>query len=153
MAVSAAHTPPSEQMAKERRVLELRRDGLTFDAIARHEDVGYAGPSSAKRTYERALRRTLQPAADLARKEELDRIDDQYRIAHAIAANENLAADVRLRAVGRMTKISERRSALQGLDAPTRVDVQHTDALDAEIAALVDQLLGEDKTDDAEVAG
>ncbi|WP_181871037.1 hypothetical protein [Sphaerisporangium album] len=65
--------PTAETIEKERRALELRRAGVTFDVIA--EKVGYADRSVAKKAIDRALRRTLQPAADGLRELQGDRYD------------------------------------------------------------------------------
>ena len=58
----ASENNDPEVVEKERKVLELRRAGYTFDDIAR--SVGYASPSGAFYALERALTRTLQQPAD-----------------------------------------------------------------------------------------
>lgn len=157
MARNTAHnTPSSETIDKERRCLEMRRARMTFDAIA--IALGYSHRSTARKAYERALARTLQPAATLARQEELDGLDRIYFEAYSIATDAPRAADparqlaaypgqlplVRLRAIETCVRISKRRSALLGLDAPIRVDHRVTDSLMAEIEGLVDELSGND---------
>lgn len=65
---------PSETVKRDRRVLELRRKGLTFDKIA--EQVGLANKGSAQKAYKRALERTGGPEMDQdqARAQQIDRL-------------------------------------------------------------------------------
>jgi hypothetical protein len=48
--------------------------------------------------------------------------------------------DIRLKAVDRQVRISERRCKLLGLDAPTRVETITIDQIEAEIARLSAEL-------------
>ena len=65
--------PDPALVDREIRVLEERRAGLTFHAIAQR--VGYADASGAYLAYKRAIQRTMQQPADELRTAELDRLD------------------------------------------------------------------------------
>lgn len=114
--------PTDDTIAKERKVLELRRAGVTLDVIA--EQVGYTNRSAAYKALKRALARTLQQPADELRDLEADRLD---RLQAAIWAK---AMNGDLRAIDRVLLIAERRARLLGLD--------HADGL-AERRARLDE--------------
>ena len=120
-------------LEKEKRVLELRRGGLTFDLIA--ERVGYANASSAQKAYQRACSRVVYDDVVALRNAEMDRLD----IAQAAIWNEVLQGTVS--AVMALMKIMERRARLLGLDMPvkTQLEVTHydRDTIDAEVQRLV----------------
>lgn len=118
---------------KERRVLELRRAGLTFDVIA--QEVGYSNASGAHHAYTRAMKRTLVDAgSDELRDLELDRLDRLQRFAWAQATQGNL------RAIDTILKIMARRAKILGLDAPIKAEVTTYEAgteIDREVQRLV----------------
>ena len=122
-----------EVFEKEKKVLELRRGGLTFDLIA--ERLGYANASGAQKAYERACSRIVYDDVVALRKAEMDRLD----IAQAAIWNEVLQG--RIQAVIALMKIMERRARLLGLDMPikTQLEVTHydRDTIDAEVQRLV----------------
>lgn len=123
----AKPTPSAEQLEREALALDLRRAGYEYSQIA--EQTGYANASGARKAVQRALKRGfVEPAEDL-RTLEADRLD----LAHRAVWTSALRGD--LKAIDRVVKISDRRSKLLGLDAPTRHD--HTVTLDAEQAALI----------------
>ena len=122
-----------EVFEKEKKVLELRRGGLTFDLIA--DRLGYANASGAQKAYERACSRIVYDDVVALRNAEMDRLD----IAQAAIWNEVLQGTVS--AVMALIKIMERRARLLGLDVPvkTQLEVTHydRDTIDAEVARLV----------------
>jgi hypothetical protein len=122
-----------EVFEKEKKVLELRRGGLTFDLIA--ERLGYANASGAQKAYERACSRIVYDDVVALRNAEMDRLD----IAQAAIWNEVLQG--RIQAVIALMKIMERRARLLGLDMPvkTQLEVTHydRDTIDAEVQRLV----------------
>jgi len=120
--LNPTHVPSAEVIAKETQVLELRRAGMSFDAIA--TQVGLADRGSAHKAYKRGLARTLQQPAAEVRELEADRLD---RLQVAVWAKA-LRGD--LQAVDRVLRISERRARLLGLD--------HADGI-AEQALLLEQ--------------
>ena len=93
-----------------RRALDLRKAGVTYDAIARQ--CGYGSRTAAYNAIQRELTRTLQEPADDLRLLEVERLNDLYRAM----APKALQGDTW--SVDRCLKIMERRAALLGLDAP-----------------------------------
>jgi AraC-like DNA-binding protein len=102
---------------RARRVLELRKEGLTFNEIARR--VGYKNATSAYYAFKTALRATIQQPADEVRRLEVERLDA------LLAAVWSTAMDGRLVAIDRVILIMDRRAKLLGLDAPQKVDHEH----------------------------
>jgi hypothetical protein len=99
---------------RQRKAVELRMAGLTFQAIA--DTLGYANRSSATDAVTRALRDTVpKELTDELRQIENQRLDRLYGPMYARA----LAGDHR--AVDACLRIMARRAALNGLDAPVRV--------------------------------
>jgi hypothetical protein len=128
--------------------LRLRRDGATYDDIARV--VGYADKASAYKAIRSALAEiTREPAAEV-KALELARLDALYASAMAIVdaapvipddededADPDEAYDAamktRLDAIRTALKVSERRSKLEGLDAPIKTqDVSPYDGMSRE---------------------
>jgi hypothetical protein len=105
-----------EVIDKERRVLEMRLAGITFDAIAKN--VGYASPGSAYNAYKRALVRTLQEPAEEIREAEVARLD------RLMAGVWTAALRGEVRSVEAVLRIMDRRAKLLGLDQPTRVQAE-----------------------------
>jgi hypothetical protein len=118
---------------KERRVLELRRAGVTYDQIA--QEVGYSNASGAYHAFTRALKRTLNNAgSEELRELEVDRLDRLQRFAWAQAAQGNL------RAIETILRIMQRRARLLGLDAPIKQEVTTYEGgtdIDREVQRLV----------------
>lgn len=145
---------------KQAYALRLRRDGATYDDIARA--VGYADKASAYNAIRKALAEiTREPAADV-KALELARLDKLYAEAMAIVDASPLlpeddedadpdeafdaAMKTRLDAIRTALKVSERRSKLEGLDAPTKTqevspyDGMSKDELEAKAAELREKL-------------
>jgi len=139
-------TPKPEQIDKEKKVLELKRSGATWDAIA--EVVGYANASGAFKAYKRAMVRTLQQPADALREAEIDRLDRLQRAYwfEAIGDRDNppihKSAEIVL-------KIIDRRAKLLGLDAPTKIQAEvvtyDASGVEADIERIAYNLRGMDK--------
>lgn len=128
-----------DQLDKERRVIEMRRAGATFDDIARA--LGFSNGSGAWQAYQRAMKRALTEAGtEEIRQLELDRLD---RLQGAVW-NDAMRGD--RSAIQTVLKILDRRARYLGLDAPIRqeVKVEQVDpaSIDAEVARLV-AMLGE----------
>ena len=126
---------------REKRVLELRRGGLTFDLIA--ERVGYASASGAHKAYISACRRIVVEDVNAIRNAEIDRLDIAQAAIWADVVN-GADAPTRARAILALMKIMERRARLLGLDVPTKsqveVNIHDRDSIDAEVARLVSLL-------------
>lgn len=108
--------PKPELLTKERQVVELRQQGLTWLQIA--DTVGYASQASAYAAFERANRRVVQDGIEDIRKLEQERLN----IAQAAIWHEVIQGD--LPAVNTLLKIMERRSKLLGLDQPTKIQAE-----------------------------
>lgn len=109
-------TPEPEQLDRELAVVELRREGKTWQQIA--EKVNYATAMGAWKAYQRACQRTLQEPTDEARRIELDRLDALQRTYWEPAVEGNLrAADFVLRVI-------DRRARILGIDAPQKIQAE-----------------------------
>lgn len=126
-----ARRKPAQQVtaatlrSTERRsdAIRLRIDGLSYEAIA--GQLGYTDRSAAFKAVEAGRRELLaEPAAELVTLE-TDRLDVMLVNAWQVLNDAKAAGDgdLRLRALDRLVRISERRSRLLGLDAPARTDV------------------------------
>jgi hypothetical protein len=112
-------TPKPELIDKERKALELRRAGATYDEIA--QALGYATPQGAYLAYNRAIKRTLvEGGAEEARQSELDRCDRLQRAYWAKAMSGDIQAG------GIILKVMDRRARYLGLDAPIKQQVEVT---------------------------
>ena len=129
-----------ETLEKERKVLEFRRGGLTFDLIA--ERLGYASASGAHKAYLSACNRIVYEDVVEVRKSEMDRLDiAQAAIWGDLTDTQNTDANTRARLVLALIKIMERRARLLGLDMPTKaqveVNIYDRDTIDDEVKRLV----------------
>ena len=123
--------PTEEQLAKERKALELRRAKVTYDVIAK--ECGFANRSGAYKAVQSALSRTLQEPADELRAAEVDMLDK----LHSSVWTRALRGDDR--AVLNVLRTSAQRSKLLGLYAPVKTEL--TVSLDDRQAALIVGLL------------
>jgi hypothetical protein len=108
-----------EHAEKDRKALELRARGLTYDRIA--EELGYSDRSGGRKAVERALARTMQDAGDAARGVELDRLDRLLERWWPIAMETEMPSML-TRATDAVLKIMERRAKYLGLDQAPNVD-------------------------------
>lgn len=108
--------PEPEQLERELKVLNLRLAGATWAEIA--QAMGYAGPSSAYYTYQKAAERMIRPKLEEYRDLELDRLDRLQRGLWKKAAGGDP------RAVDSVLRIIDRRAKLLGLDAPQNINLQ-----------------------------
>jgi hypothetical protein len=120
-----ARTSPQaiEVLERERKALELRKGGATFEQIA--QALGYSDRSNAHKAVRKAMRETIQEPAHQVRELELERLDVLLKALWptALATGHKDQA----RTVERCLAIMARRSALLGLDAPQRMKVQYLD--------------------------
>jgi len=134
-------TPKPEQIDKERQVLELKRSGATWDAIA--QVVGYSNGSGAFKAYQRAMVRTLQQPADELRDAEIDRLDRLQRAYWFEAIGDKNNPPVH-KSAEIVLKIIDRRAKLLGLDAPTKIQAEvityDASGIDADIERIAREL-------------
>lgn len=111
-----------DQASRYREVIRLRAAGLTFDEIA--DRLNYKSRSGAKEAYEAALRRWGREAVDDLRTLEGERLEQLWRRVFAqIIANPDMDVPEMTSLVNTAVKVSARKSALFGLDAPRQVEV------------------------------
>lgn len=132
----------ADSLEKERKAIELRRAGYTYDEIA--QAIGYADHTGARDAVTRAIRRaTNEAGVGELRQQELDRLD---RLQRSVWTN---AIQGDLQAVATVLRIIDRRAKLLGLDAPVKqeITVETLDGgmIDREVARLV-ELLGQNDT-------
>lgn len=127
----------AENADRRRQAVELRLDGMSYEAIA--DRLGWRSHSSAHAAVQDGLQDAIREPAESLIRLELLRLDELHRACWGKA----MAGD--LRAVDRVLRVMERRARLLGLDKPAAVavDVSHVDDLDAQISALVAELSGE----------
>jgi hypothetical protein len=105
-----------------RRVMDLRARGLTFEEIA--QEVGYAGRQGAKEAYDAALRWWGREAVDDLRTVEGERLELLWRRVYArVARSEDLGTVEFARLLDSAVRLSQRKAALWGLDAPRQYEV------------------------------
>lgn len=136
----------AEAAARQAKALRLRRDGMSYEQIASR--LGYADRSSAHKAVKSAIAEiTKEPAADV-KALELRRLDDLYFDALRARRKAIACGDIeaQLKADTVALKVSERRSKLEGLDAPTKVqdvslfDSMGKEELEAKAAELREKL-------------
>jgi hypothetical protein len=137
-------------LAKELKVLDLRRAGFTFMRIA--EEVGYRQASGAQRAYKRIMDRDKPQAPEEHRWQELDRLD---RMQVALWPRAMKGDD---KAINTIIRLMERRASLIGIDAPTKIqaEVVNYDGnrdIDGDIERIVNLIRGVDSSKPLEVEG
>lgn len=123
---------------RDAECVRLRRNGLTFDAIAR--TLGYSDSGHAYNAFTAFMRAYPKEDVDTARQLECDRLDAMQaaiwaRVLDDQDSNQHWAMD-------RALKISDQRARLLGLNKPVRqeVTVLTESTVDTAIAALKEQL-------------
>lgn len=140
----AGHSDAVLAMEQE-KCLRLRLQGKSIRQIA---SIVHMPKSTVERRLRCAIAERIDPLADQLRAVEVARLDQLLETVWATVKADTEAA-VKLAAVDRLVKISERRSKLLGLDAPVSADVRVTTqedadaALDALIAGAAADLLAE----------
>lgn len=120
-----------ESAERRRRVLELRKKALTFDAIAKL--VGLGSRQAAQQAYKRAIAEITREPAEEARTLELERTDRMLR-----GLIKKGAFDGDTTAVLAMCRVLDRRAKYLGLDAPVKIDAK----VDVDTTDSHDELLG-----------
>lgn len=145
----------SDTAERDAEACRLRLRGMAYSAIA--EQLGFADQGHAYTAVKRAMDAIIREPAEQVREQELLRLDALWARALAIAErfHVTVAANGKvvytkggaveddgpaLQAIDRLLKIQDRRARYLGLDAPTKTEVRHVDAVDAEIEQLVQRL-------------
>jgi hypothetical protein len=108
-----------DALPKKLQALELRKAGLSYDAIA--QEMGYKTKVGAYNAVMAALKKTLQEPADDLRKVEVARLDE---LLMTMWEKRHLPLYT-----DRIIKIMERRAKLLGLDAPDKHEVEISDVI------------------------
>lgn len=108
------HQRNIEAREKARQALELRKAGLSYEAIAAR--VGWSAKSTAYHAIGKALDAITREPAKRVRSLELERLDALLLALWQKARGGDAGA------IDRILKIMERRAKLLGLDAPQRVE-------------------------------
>lgn len=123
---------------KRAEILELRKAGMTFPAIAKA--MGYKDHSGVVKAYQKAMHETLAQPANEIRELEVARLDQMWQTWYPKAVGGNAGA------LDRCLRIMERRARLLGLDAPTQMRLMVDDQTAREIEELSRQLGVNDPT-------
>lgn len=128
--------PKPEVLAKEQQVVELRRQGYTWDKIA--QTVGYKDPTGAHAAYQRASARIVAEDVKAIRDIEAERLDLLQTAVWYQALGGDIPAGMQV------LRIMERRAKLLGLDQPVKIQAEvityDADSIDAEVKRLIDIL-------------
>lgn len=100
---------------RQRKALELRKAGCTYEQIARQ--IGYRAISAAEKAVKVALARLTREPAEELRNLELQRLDSLFLTFWQQAKGGNQGA------LDRILRIMERRAKLLGLDAPIEQNI------------------------------
>ena len=139
------------RVERRNRVLKLRRQGFTYDAISsvltNGEDGEEPMPTSAEgardvvRRYVESMAGEDEETAEVLRQIDTERLEQMYRRLELDAQSSD--PQVKARAISQQLKVLERHAKLHGLDAPTKVnvsgDVAHHLVADAERVKQVDE--------------
>ena len=126
-----------EVLAKYEEVVRLRSIGLSFQQIA--DRVGYSGRSGAKAAYTEAIKMWGSEAVEEQRILENERLDYLWRTAVSQIEGSKGDPGIVIHAVNSALRVSAKRAALNGLDAPRQVEIAGTDgaALRTDIGDLL----------------
>lgn len=108
-------TPSQDRLELEKKTLDMRRGGATYQEIA--DELGYKNRGTAYKAVHRAIGRTLQDSADDLRAVEADRLDRLQMGSWAAA----MRGDPK--AVANVLRVMERRAKLLGLDVPSKTEL------------------------------
>ncbi len=128
----------TQELEKALEILRLRREGKSFRAIGKAVGLDHKLAWKIHQKYLEQVRQVTEQQAEDIRDLELIRLDRALETVTTILESQYQEPDVRLRAVDRLVKISERRTKLRGVDAPEKVEVSGPDG--AAIALEVDRM-------------
>lgn len=116
MAIPTGKTTPKGLAIfdKHKQALELRKDGLSYDAIA--EQLGYSTPQGAYQAVTAMLKKSIREPADEVRQVENERLDVLFNKIYTRAKETGEDKDIT-----QCLAIMNRKARLLGLDAPTKV--------------------------------
>jgi len=105
---------------REKRAVELRKEGYTYQEIA--DELGYKSPASSRSALLRAMERMLPiEEAEEVRAIEAARLD---AMTQRLWAKFKQKGKVNLGIIDRLLRVMERRARLLGIDAPVRAAIE-----------------------------
>lgn len=118
---------------QDEEILRLRCAGLSLRAIATRVGLSHQGVADRITA---AIAELVTPAAEEWRSLETARLNDLTRLAYGVLAAAD-TGDLKLKAIDRLTKLSESRRKLWGLDAtePLRVSLERRNDLEGDMVA------------------
>jgi hypothetical protein len=130
-----------EKAEQQLKVWTLRVQGKTIRKIAATTKIPLA---TVQLRLTEAYQSRVSPVRDEMRAFEHDRLDQVIALAMELMDSADADPEIRLKAADRLLKASERRSALGGLDEPTKsiVTTDSTHALSSQDRELVELLAG-----------
>ncbi|NGO43785.1 helix-turn-helix domain-containing protein [Streptomyces ureilyticus] len=122
-----------ERAERDEEILRLRCAGLSLRAIASRVGLSHQGVADRITA---AIAELVTPAAEEWRSLETARLNDLTRLAYGVLAAAD-TGDLKLKAIDRLTKLSESRRKLWGLDAtePLRVSLERRSDVEGETVA------------------
>lgn len=149
------YTRTRDNAQRDAEACRLRTHGATYQQIA--DQLGFRHRDGAYRAVQRALHATVAEPAGELRQLELARLEELWRRAWQVLARDHYVTQLghlvqgpdggplvddapKLAAIDRLLKVQQRRAALLGLDAPTKVQAITVDTVEAEIERLSRQL-------------
>jgi hypothetical protein len=127
----------AREASKAIRALTLRIGGASYAHIA--ADLRMSDPSSARHLVMRALARREAERVDELRAIENARLDADEAELRLIIGTRTKSDSARIRAVDARTRLSARRSRMNGLDAPVKVEVSAS--IQQELQAALEEYL------------
>jgi DNA-binding transcriptional MerR regulator len=119
---------------QDEQILRLRCAGLSLRAIGARVGLSHQGVSDRITA---ALAELVTPVAEEYRQLEAARLDDLTRAAYQVLGAAE-TQDLKLKAIDRLTKLSESRRKLWALDMPQPIDVALSRRLDVEGDVVAD---------------
>lgn len=119
--ISPAKARRIDQNRRLRDAMELRKAGVPYATIA--ERLGWNSPQAAHKAVQKAIKQLVHDTVEENRQIEIERLNHLFMLAWAKAQNGDL------RAIETAVRISERISAMRGMDAPREVHAHHTGVL------------------------
>jgi hypothetical protein len=118
---------------QDEEILRLRCAGLSLRAIATRVGLSHQGVADRITA---AIAELVTPAAEEWRSLETARLNDLTRLAYGVLAAAD-TGDLKLKAIDRLTKLSESRRKLWGLDAtePLRVSLERRNDMEGDLVA------------------
>jgi AraC-like DNA-binding protein len=135
---------------RDRAAALLRAERLSYEQIAQR--LGFADKSGAFKAVQRAIAEAPAEAGAAVKASEIEQLDllaqkafEAMRRKHPVISNGKRFDDLEddgpvFQAINTLLRIQERRSRLEGLDAPPKSEVSSDTAIDAEIEKFLARL-------------